>query len=148
MTTVLVTHDQEEALEVADRIVVMNRAVIEQIGTPEEVFHHPSSEFVLDFLGQVNVFHGRIEQGRAVWQGGTTDVPSFASGQAAAANVYVRPHELEIERHRNGVPAIPARILRLNPAGSVAKIALSDEDGRDHGRLAFGSISSVATAHR
>ena len=67
MTSVLVTHDQEEALEVADRVVVMNQAHIEQVGTPTEVFHNPASEFVMDFLGDVNVFHGRIEQGQAVW---------------------------------------------------------------------------------
>ena len=59
ITSILVTHDQEEALEVADRIVVMNQAKIEQVGTPDEVFHNPASEFVMDFLGNVNVFHGR-----------------------------------------------------------------------------------------
>src|SRR5687768_5685914 len=69
VTSILVTHDQEEALEVADRVVVMNQAKIEQVGTPEEVFHRPASEFVIDFLGNVNVFHGRIEQGQAVLSG-------------------------------------------------------------------------------
>ncbi|HET7158019.1 MAG TPA: sulfate ABC transporter ATP-binding protein, partial [Burkholderiales bacterium] len=57
VTSLFVTHDQEEALEVSDRVVVMNHAVIEQIGTPEQVFHHPATEFVMDFLGNVNVFH-------------------------------------------------------------------------------------------
>ncbi|MCC6270861.1 MAG: sulfate ABC transporter ATP-binding protein, partial [Microbacteriaceae bacterium] len=61
ITSVFVTHDQDEALEVADRIVVMNAGKIEQIGTPEEVFHHPRSEFVMDFLGSVNVFQGRVD---------------------------------------------------------------------------------------
>ena len=75
MTSVLVTHDQEEALEVADRVVVMNQAKIEQVGTPAEVFHHPASEFVMDFLGHVNVFHGRIEDGRAVLGQLALDVP-------------------------------------------------------------------------
>src|SRR5438445_3901863 len=65
VTTVLVTHDQEEAMEVADRVVVMNKASIEQVGSPEEVFHHPASEFVMDFLGRTNVFHARIANGRA-----------------------------------------------------------------------------------
>ncbi|MBY0541407.1 MAG: sulfate ABC transporter ATP-binding protein, partial [Campylobacterales bacterium] len=64
ITTVLVTHDQEEALEVADRIVVISKGKIEQIGTPEEVFHNPANEFVINFLGNVNLFHGREEDGR------------------------------------------------------------------------------------
>ena len=67
VTSVLVTHDQEEALEVADRVVVMRDGRIEQEGTPEEVYHHPASEFVMDFLGNVNLFHGRIEAGKAVF---------------------------------------------------------------------------------
>ncbi|MCS7046627.1 MAG: sulfate ABC transporter ATP-binding protein, partial [Gemmataceae bacterium] len=59
LTSVFVTHDQEEALELADRVVVMNEARIEQIGSPEEVYHHPANPFVMKFLGQVNLFHGR-----------------------------------------------------------------------------------------
>ena len=62
MTSVLVTHDQEEALEVADSVVVMRDGRIEQEGTPEEIYHHPASEFVMDFLGSMNLFHGRIER--------------------------------------------------------------------------------------
>ena len=67
ITSVFVTHDQEEALEVADRIVVMNEGRIEQVGTPDEVFHQPASAFVMDFLGNVNLFRGRVEAGKAVF---------------------------------------------------------------------------------
>jgi len=129
VTSILVTHDQEEALEVADRVVVMNQAKIEQVGTPAEVFHHPASEFVIDFLGNVNVFHGRIEQGRAVLSG---LAPAGRRDETAAErrnHVYVRPHELEIERHLNGSPAIPAAVSRINPAGAFAKIALTTSEG-------------------
>src|SRR5687767_6220856 len=112
ITSILVTHDQEEALEVADRVVVMNNAKIEQVGTPEEVFHKPTSEFVIDFLGNVNVFRGRIENGRAMVAGLALDLPEYADREAPSANVYVRPHELEIERHRNGSPALPASVTR------------------------------------
>jgi sulfate/thiosulfate transport system ATP-binding protein len=80
VTSVFVTHDQEEAMEVADRIVVMNQGRIEQVGTPDEVYDHPATPFVLQFLGDVNLFHGRSEH---------------APGGAADA-VYVRPHELEV----------------------------------------------------
>lgn len=131
MTTVLVTHDQEEALEVSDRVVVMNQARIEQVGTPAEVFHQPATEFVIDFLGNVNVFHGRIEQGRAVLSGVRIDIGERLPRDAAQANVYVRPHELEIEREVNGEPAIAARVARINPAGSIAKIVLAEGDGRE-----------------
>jgi sulfate/thiosulfate transport system ATP-binding protein len=83
VTSVFVTHDQEEAMEVADRIVVMNEGRIEQQGAPDEVYDHPASPFVLQFLGDVNLFHGRL--GHA--PGGAT-APEDVS--------YVRPHELEI----------------------------------------------------
>jgi sulfate/thiosulfate transport system ATP-binding protein len=80
VTSVFVTHDQEEAMEVADRIVVMNQGRIEQVGTPDEVYDHPATPFVLQFLGDVNLFHGRSEHA----PGGATDA------------VCVRPHELEV----------------------------------------------------
>ncbi len=131
ITSILVTHDQEEALEVADRVVVMNEARIEQVGTPDEVFHHPASEFVMDFLGQVNVFRGRVEQGRAVWGGVAMDCPEHGRGESGPANLYVRPHELDIAREVNGSPCLAARVSRISPAGSVAKIALQTRDGGD-----------------
>lgn len=132
ITSILVTHDQEEALEVADRIVVMNQARIEQVGSPSEVFHHPASEFVIDFLGKVNVFRGRIEQGRAVLPGMSFDQTQGALGDSPQANIYVRPHELEIERHLNGAPAIPAAVSRITPSGSLARIALTTAHGDVH----------------
>ncbi len=131
MTTILVTHDQEEALEVSDRVVVMNQARIEQVGTPSEVFHNPASEFVIDFLGNVNVFRGRIERGQAVMSGLTIDLAGLVPQDVAQTNVYVRPHELEIERQMNGEPAFAAQVSRINPAGSLAKIVLAVSDGRE-----------------
>lgn len=129
VTTILVTHDQEEALEVADRVVVMNQAKIEQIGSPAEVFHQPATEFVMDFLGQVNVFRGRIEGGRAVVGSMQIDAPALVAGRSGAANVYVRPHELNIERELNGASALAATVTRINPAGSLAKVALATSEG-------------------
>ncbi len=64
LTSVFVTHDQDEAMELADRVLVMNEGRVEQIGTPDEVFHNPKTEFVMNFLGQVNTFHGRLEGGK------------------------------------------------------------------------------------
>jgi sulfate/thiosulfate transport system ATP-binding protein len=131
VTTILVTHDQEEALEVADRVVVMNQARIEQVGRPAEVFHHPQSEFVMDFLGQVNVFRGRVEHGHAVVGPLRIDSPTLVSGQTGSANVYVRPHELQIVRECNGTPALAAVVTRVNPAGSLAKVALDTAEGQN-----------------
>src|SRR5512139_1968965 len=75
VTSVFVTHDQEEALAVADRVVLMNAGSIEQVGTPQEVWEHPSSPFVLDFLGNVNLFRGRVHRGRLSLGDYEIDVP-------------------------------------------------------------------------
>ena len=77
ITSVFVTHDQEEALEVADRVVVMNEGRIEQIGTPDEVYEQPASPFVYEFLGKVNLFHGRLHHGRAWIEGSRSMHPSI-----------------------------------------------------------------------
>jgi len=127
MTTILVTHDQEEALEVSDRVVVMNRAKIEQVGTPNEVFHSPASEFVMDFLGNVNVFHGRIEHGKPIL--GNALAEQAKQGSNGQPKVYVRPHELEISREALNGSSLAARVLRMNPAGSVAKVELALQHG-------------------
>src|SRR5690554_6513772 len=96
VTSVFVTHDQEEALEVADRIVIMNRGNIEQIGTPEEVYDHPATPFVYQFLGQVNLFHGRVARGKAHIGALEIPVPEHAETEDSAAIAYVRPHEWEV----------------------------------------------------
>jgi sulfate transport system ATP-binding protein len=104
VTTVFVTHDQEEAFEVADRLVVMNKGRIEQVGTPAEVFEHPATDFVMRFLGQVNV----IER----------------AGEPA---LYVRPHELEVETV-GGPDRVSARVLRVIPAGAATGVELVATD--------------------
>jgi len=123
-TTILVTHDQEEALEVSDRVVVMNQAKIEQVGAPADVFHHPESEFVIDFLGNVNVFHGRVNQGHAVLDSiriGLSD-PTVPDGEQA--NVYVRPNEISLARRPIRNVSMAASVTRINRAGVQAKISL------------------------
>jgi sulfate transport system ATP-binding protein len=128
LTSVLVTHDQEEALEVAERVVVMNQARIEQVGTPHEVFHRPATRFVMEFLGQVNVFHARVRGGRVLLGEMALDQPQCVSHQDGAATVYMRPHELDIKLSRNGAPSLAARVVRQNPAGPVAKVHLKATD--------------------
>jgi sulfate transport system ATP-binding protein len=131
VTSILVTHDQEEALEVADRIVVMNQGRIEQIGTPEEVFHKPATKFVMEFLGQVNVFHGRVQGGKAMLGEVPLDGHYFPDHKEGAAMVYMRPHELDIKLYKNGAPSFPATISRINPAGSIAKVTTRTVEGQE-----------------
>lgn len=127
-TSVLVTHDQEEAFEVADRVVVMNHGRVEQAGTPAEVFERPANPFVMDFLGNVNVFHGRVENGKAVVGNLKLDYPDYPHAQPQAATLYMRPHELEIALKQNGVPGLRANVNRVNPTGSIARVGLTAPD--------------------
>ncbi|HVC96933.1 MAG TPA: TOBE-like domain-containing protein, partial [Pirellulales bacterium] len=124
-TTLFVTHDQEEAFEVADRVVVMQQGKVEQAGTPLEVFERPANAFVMDFLGNVNVFQGRVQNGRAQWGGMHFDLVGDGHDEGSQVAVYVRPHELEIERSANGVASLRGQIERINSAGPVAKIQVS-----------------------
>ncbi len=130
LTSVFVTHDQDEALEVADRVVVMNQGRIEQIGTPDEVFHHPRTEFVMNFLGQVNRFHGRVESGKAVFGDIVLDADQRLATDGRNARLFVRPDELDIAAHRNGQPAVTARVTRVQSAGAIVKVELVMADGQ------------------
>ena len=130
VTSVFVTHDQEEALEVADRVVVMNQGRIEQIGSPEEVFHRPASEFVLDFLGNINLFHGRVEQGQAVFGPLVVDYQGEGDADGKAARLLVRPHDLEILVAPGDAAALRARVTRIRSAGPTVKVALVSHAGQ------------------
>ena len=124
VTSVFVTHDQEEAFEVADRVVVMNQGRVEQVGTPQEVFEHPANAFVMDFLGNVNVFHGRVEGGRALLGSFDVAYPDYPDGESKPVTAYVRPHELEIDRIPRGTSSVKAEVLRVNAASSAVKVEL------------------------
>lgn len=128
VTSLFVTHDQEEAFEVADRVVLMNHGKIEQVGSPDELFEHPASPFVMDFLGNVNVFHGRVHNGVAHF--GSMSVALDGSGPINASNIkgYARPHELEIERAPTSGSSIAARVQHVVSNGRVAKIELFSEE--------------------
>jgi sulfate transport system ATP-binding protein len=137
LTTVFVTHDQEEAFEVADKVVIMRAGRIEQVGTPAEIFEQPANAFVMDFLGNVNVFHGRVENGLfhsalenvdgAILGSLQVAFPSYNHEEALPAAVYIRPHELEITLQQVSASSLKARVLHLNPAGLVVKVQLVTE---------------------
>lgn len=118
VTSVFVTHDQDEALEVADRVAVMNRGQIEQVGSPDEVYHRPATSFVYNFLGNVNLFHGRVDDGMA-------RVHSEPTGDL----VFVRPHALEITRQPIGANYFRATIKHINAAGPFVKVEANTEWG-------------------
>ena len=129
VTSIFVTHDQEEALEAADRVVLMNQGRVERVGTPPEVYAHPASPFVYDFLGDVNLFRGRVEQGKAFIGPLEFEVPGHAGHEARLATLYIRPHQLEIEREGSGDQQFRARVVHVNAAGPLVKVDLTAEWG-------------------
>jgi sulfate transport system ATP-binding protein len=117
VTSVFVTHDQEEALEVADRVVVMNRGRIEQAGTPDEVYAQPATPFVYRFIGNVNLFHGRDH---APW-----------SEQHGDAVAYVRPHDIDIGRTPQDDTALPVEVKLVRAIGAVVRVEVAPDAGSE-----------------
>ncbi len=130
VTSIFVTHDQEEALEAADRVVVMNQGRVEQLGTPAEVYQHPISPFVVDFLGDVNLFRFRIEHGKAYIGNVAFEAPHREDDrEARLATLYIRPHQLEIRLEEGGGQQFRATVQHVNPAGPLVKVDLVAEWG-------------------
>jgi sulfate/thiosulfate transport system ATP-binding protein len=135
LTSVFVTHDQEEALELADRIAVMNAGKIEQVGTPEQVYDHPVNPFVYNFLGNVNLFRGRLSGATLKVGDVELAVPAAqeqalrlgADGHDAPAVAFVRPHDLEVSRSGNG-DSIRARVDHVSFAGPFVHVQLTRRD--------------------
>jgi sulfate transport system ATP-binding protein len=124
VTSVLVTHDQEEALEVADRVVVMRGGRIEQAGTPEEVYHSPATPFVCRFLGHANFFHGRLHQGLLRLGDLSLPAPEHALVLDTPALACARPHEIELSTTASGLYAGRAVVRYVNAAGPVVRLEL------------------------
>jgi sulfate/thiosulfate transport system ATP-binding protein len=117
LTTVFVTHDQEEALEIADEVVVMNQAKVEQVGAPQEVYDRPASPFVHQFLGNVNVLRDA-----PTW---AATGPIHDNGRLAADGlVYVRPHDIQVVAHDSsaGGVGVPAVLRYTHTAGAQARL--------------------------
>jgi sulfate transport system ATP-binding protein len=138
MTTVFVTHDQEEALELADRVVILNEGRIEQIGTPEEVYDHPATPYVLRFLGGANELPGRLRAGRVEVDGiDTSAIERIAAGDGAAS-LFVRPHDIDVLPADDGA----ATVKSIYITGAQAHIDLS------LGAQTAGAHTSVAAELR
>lgn len=128
ITSVFVTHDQEEALDVADQIVVMNEGKIEQLGTPDEVYDHPASPFVYDFLGNVNLFRGRLNRGKLNVGSAKLEAPNHLNVADTEAVGYVRPHQLSIDRVKQAEDAIPSTVKYFHSVGPVVYIEMQRQD--------------------
>jgi sulfate transport system ATP-binding protein len=118
VTTIFVTHDQEEALEVADRVAVMNAGKIEQFASPEEVYEQPANPFVFRFLGNYNLFHARHDGG------------PHRHDEAGTPVTFVRPHDIEILRENPDGGAIAAKVTHIGFAGAAVNVELLKHD--DH----------------
>jgi sulfate transport system ATP-binding protein len=107
LTSVFVTHDQEEAIELADRVVIINRGIVEQNGSVDDVVERPANAFVMNFFGTVNTFRDPADAGRVT---------------------YARPHEVEV-RPASGDGSVPATIEEIRPVGAIVRIAAVTQDG-------------------
>jgi sulfate transport system ATP-binding protein len=129
LTTILVTHDQEEALDLSDRIVVMDAGRIQQVGSPNEIYQSPATPFVASFIGSANVLRGRVSAGYAQVASLSLDVPANTP-DGTAVRAIVRPHDIRIERAGNGNSvcsrrAAAGRISRMVNLGAHVKLDLA-----------------------
>jgi len=120
LTSLFVTHDQQEALELADRVVVMDHGRIEQVGPPDDVYADPATPFVFDFIGHSNRFEGLVAGGRLSLGGVALGEVAAGSPEGKVA-VYVRPHDIDLAPEATP-GTLPAKILQRLPAGSVHRL--------------------------
>jgi sulfate/thiosulfate transport system ATP-binding protein len=129
VTSVLVTHDQEEALELADQVVVMHEGAVEQVGSPTEVYDDPETPFVAGFVGSANVLHGVVEDGHVHL--GAFRVPGADHlVEGAQATAFVRPHDVRVMpngssgRGTDGTPRVVGRVERISSLGWLARLTI------------------------
>jgi len=119
ITSIFVTHDQEEALEMADQVAVMDQGRIQQVGSPLEIYEHPANPFVYSFIGRVNQFHNHTD--------GTTAIS------------FVRPHEVGLSKVRNDQHQIPARVKHIHAVGPIIRVELHRLDGDEYFEVELGA---------
>lgn len=129
ITSIFVTHDQEEALEVADRVVVINKGKIEQVGSPQDVYDHPVSPFVYQFLGNVNQFKSNVHEGEAKIGDIELKLNAHHATQNTSALAFVRPHDIEINKEpRANQPGFEAVVSYIHAIGPLVRLELQRTD--------------------
>jgi len=128
-TTVFVTHDQEEALELADRVVVMNQGRIEQVGTPGEVYDRPNSPFVFSFIGESSALPVRVDRGK-VWLDDTALDVNTGGVPNGPAQLYLRPHDIEVVDNEPGAIAGTVSVLRRHAGSRRVDLDVGTEQSR------------------
>jgi sulfate transport system ATP-binding protein len=148
LTSVFVTHDQEEALELADQVVVMREGRIEQIGSPRQIYDHPATPFVYEFLGSANRLPCRVRAGLVDVAGGRFDLPyGVAIVDGSSAMLFVRPHDLvvEPEGHAQGMPAILASVMTTGPMFRL-QLRLAQGDALVEAEMTKGRFEALGLA--
>ena len=129
VTSVFVTHDQEEALEVADQVVVMNKGRIEQAASPQEVWDKPANPFVYNFLGNVNLFHGRVHAGQAMVENVRLCLPEMRfDDESKKVVAFVRPYDIDVSRQPFSPDDIHAEVRFVHAAGALIRVELARVD--------------------
>jgi sulfate transport system ATP-binding protein len=128
MSAILVTHDQEEALEVSDRVVVMSQGQIEQEATPEDLYHQPANRFVYDFLGQVNVFQGTALGQQLQQDDAWVAFPEGFSPESG--QLYLRSHEITLAQKPDHRAHLPLIIKAVNLIGAEVRLELEADGWR------------------
>jgi sulfate/thiosulfate transport system ATP-binding protein len=133
ITSVFVTHDQEEAMDLADRVIILHQGKVEQIGTPEAIYDRPATEFVASFVGSINVLQGQVHAGQAALGSLAVGAPP-GTGEGANVRAFVRPHDVDLARGPDSTDTGPAvataRIERMSRVGWTVKIELTLPDGQ------------------
>lgn len=143
ITSILVTHDQEEALEVSDEIVVMNHGRIEQTGTADTLYRLPENAFVTEFLGETDAFEGRIEKGAWHYNGYSWPLDASRRWQEQTATAYIRPHEWQVSPERK---MFDARIDHIHISGALTHLTLTPQNAPDRKAVHVSFASTEAAA--
>jgi len=146
-TSVFVTHDQEEAMEVADRIVVMSQGHIEQVGEPTDIWQAPASRFVLEFMGEVNQFGGEI-RGNQLWVGEQPWPLAFTPSHQGPVSVFLRPWEISLSTQSSAASPLPVQVLDISPRGHYWQLIVQPQGWHTEPLTVIAPLSEISSPQR